>query len=122
VPVFRAWKAEDAQSGAVHIINRNGKGIASIKTAWAATLRRAGIDRRIRPYDLRHAFATEAIAAGADVGTVAKLMGHSTPAMILNHYQYVMDGQKRAVIEALPDIQYVPKPMCPKSKALTDMP
>lgn len=54
------------------------------------------------------------IAAGADVGTVAKLMGHSSPAMILNHYQYVMDSQKRAAIEGLPEIENVPNIMCPK--------
>ena len=39
-----------------------------------------------------------------DVGTVAKLMGHSTPIMLLNHYQYVMDQQKRAAVEAMPDV------------------
>nr|WP_242621228.1 tyrosine-type recombinase/integrase [Desulfovibrio legallii] len=35
-----------------------------------------------RPYDLRHGFATEAIAADVDVGTVATLMGHSSPSMV----------------------------------------
>ena len=44
------------------------------------------------------------VAAGVDVGTVAKLMGHSTPIMLLNHYQYVMDQQKRAAVEAMPDV------------------
>ncbi|MBQ7584833.1 MAG: tyrosine-type recombinase/integrase [Desulfovibrionaceae bacterium] len=51
------------------------------------------MNRRIRPYDLRHTFATELIAAGTDIGTVAKLMGHSSPTMLLNHYQYTMDVQ-----------------------------
>lgn len=78
----------------------------------------AGIARRIRPYDLRHAFATELIAGGVDVGTVAKLMGHSTPTMLLTHYQHVMDRQKRTAVESLPDIGHVPKSMCPKNKAL----
>ena len=44
------------------------------------------------------------MAAGVDVGTVAKLMGHSNPTMLLTHYQYVMDKQKRAAVEALPDM------------------
>ena len=90
-----------------------------IKTAWLAALHKAGITRRIRPYDLRHAFATELIAGGVDIGTVAKLMGHSSPTMLLHHYQYVMDEQKQAAVEALPNLQYVPKDMCPKKKALT---
>ena len=63
--------------------------------------------------------ATELIAGGVDIGTVAKLMGHSSPTMLLHHYQYVMDEQKRAAVEALPNLQYVPKDMCPKKKALT---
>ena len=39
--------------------------------------------RRIRTYDLRHVFATEASAAEADIRIVASLMGHSSPNMIL---------------------------------------
>lgn len=116
MPVFETWKAHDERVGAIHLIHYCGKPIHSIKTAWRATLKRAGIVRPIRPYDLRHAFATELIAGGVDIGTVAKLMGHSSPLMLLKHYQYVMDNQKRAAVEALPD---VPKIMCPKREALT---
>lgn len=58
-------------------------------------LRRTNITRRIRPYDLRHAFGTELVAAGVDIGTVSKLMGHSSPMMLLKHYAYIMDSQKK---------------------------
>ena len=112
LPVFSGWQQEDARMGMEYIIHYRGKPVNKIQTAWDETLRRAGITRRIRPYDLRHAFATEAIAAGVDIGTVARLMGHSSPSMILMHYQYVMDGQKRAAVEALPDLH-----MCPKTCA-----
>lgn len=47
-------------------------------------------------------------------------IGHSSPAMILMHYQYVMDGQKRTAVEALPELAHVPKSMCPKEKALAE--
>lgn len=77
--VLAAWRDEDMKADIQHVIHYKGKPIASIKTAWISTLHKAGITRRIRPYDLRHAFATELIAAGVDIGTVAKLMGHSTP-------------------------------------------
>ena len=119
LPLFRQWRQQDAACGIAHLIHYKGKQVQKIKTAWLAALHRAGITRRIRPYDLRHAFATELIAGGVDIGTVAKLMGHSSPTMLLNHYQYVMDEQKRAAVEALPNLQYVPKDMCPKKKALT---
>ena len=119
VPFFEAWQAEDNARGAAHLINFKGRRLSTIKTAWGHALRRAGITRRIRPYDLRHAFATDLIAGGVDIGTVSKLMGHNSPAMILTHYQFVMDRQKRAAVEALPEIEYVPKAMCPKKKAPT---
>lgn len=102
LPVFTAWRRDDQAEGVEYLIHHKGQPVKSIQTAWALTLRRAGITRRIRPYDLRHAFATELIAGGVDIGTVAKLMGHSTPTMLLMHYQHVMDTQKRAAVEALP--------------------
>lgn len=122
VPVFEQWAKEDAETGATNLVNFRGKAITAFHSAWGRTLRRAGITRRIRPYDLRHAFATECIAAGIDVGTVASLMGHSSPTMIFNHYQFVMDGQKRAAVEALPEIKYVSQSMCHKNKHLQLVP
>lgn len=113
LPLFRAWHEADSSAGMEYLVHYESKPVKSIKRAWAASLHRAGIDRRIRPYDLRHAFATELIAARADIGTVAKLMGHSGPSMLLAHYQFVMDKQKRSAIEALPDLGHVPKSMCP---------
>ena len=46
------------------------------------------------PVGINEAFETELMAAGIDVGIVAKLMGHSLPTMLLTHYQYVMDKKK----------------------------
>ena len=64
--------------------------------------------RHIRPYDLRHGFvATEAIAAGVDYGTVAELMGHKSPVMVMQHYQHVKNAQKKTAVAALPE-----PPMC----------
>ena len=112
--MFEQWKQEDQQTNARHLVNYNGKPVGDFHQAWKRTLGRAGVRLDIRPYDLRHAFATEAIAAGVDVGTVASLMGHSSPTMIFNHYQFVMDKQKRSAVEALPEVQYVAKSMWPK--------
>ena len=38
------------------------------------------------------------------VATVARLMGHTNPTMILTHYQYVMNSQKRNASEFLPNL------------------
>ena len=108
---MQAWRDEDNMLGVEHVIHFRGKPIQSINTGWQSALRRAGIIRDIRPYDLRHAFATEAIAAGADIGTVAKLMGHASLTMVLKHYQHVLNSQKIAAIEALPEPKYVAENM-----------
>ena len=97
--LFKAWRREDGDIE--YLVSYKGKSISSIKHAWKSMLRRAEITRRIRPYDLRHTFGTELIANGADIGTVASLMGHSSPQMLLNHYQYVLDKQKKEAVEKL---------------------
>ena len=102
LPMFRIWLREDAEQGINFVVHYNGRQIGSIRTAWASMLKAAGITRHIRPYDLRHGFATEAIAADVDVGTVANLMGHRSPMMVLKHYQHVRDSQKKAAVESLP--------------------
>lgn len=101
--LMREWATEDAAIGVDHVINFNGKPVQSIKRSWSTALRNAGIHRRLRPYDLRHAFATDAIAADVDVGTVAQIMGND-PKTLLDHYQHVADTRKRSAVEALPEM------------------
>lgn len=68
---------------------------------WLKLLNKVGITRRIRLYDLRHAFATNALRRGIDIGTVAKLMGHVNTSMIVKCYQYVGDQDKLKALEKL---------------------
>jgi integrase len=49
---------------------------------------------RLRPYDLRHAFATEETAAGVDIQTLAQIMGDDLR-MLLEHYRHIADKQKK---------------------------
>lgn len=57
---------------------------------WAALASAMGLvgsqGRRVCYHDLRHSFATRAIAAGADVKSVSSILGHSNAAMTLNIY------------------------------------
>lgn len=100
---IQQWKSEDADKIPTdYVVTYNGKPVQHIRRAWHRALKKAGIQRHIRPYDLRHGFATEAIAAGADYGTVAALMGHRNPMMVLKHYQHVKSKQKQSVMESIP--------------------
>ncbi len=113
LPLFQDWKAVDLKKGLNMVVHYKGRMVKSIKTAWRLALQKAGITRHIRPYDLRHAFATDAIAAGVDYGTLASLMGHSSPTMVLKHYQHVRNDQKRKAIEAMPaTVQCVQSNVC----------
>ena len=115
LPLFKEWIMEDTQLGVTHLIHYDGKPIRTgFGKAWRAALKRANITRRIRPYDLRHAFATEALEGGADIGGLAEIMGHSDKTMILTTYQHVREELKKQVVSSLPKPltcaqEYVPK-------------
>jgi integrase len=104
VTALEQWWAEDQEIGAEYLVHWKGRPVQKIKKAWKATLERAGITRRIRPYDLRHAHATEALANGADLKALSENMGHSTTTMIHKHYQHVLDKQRKAAANAVPDL------------------
>lgn len=53
--------------------------------------KRAGLEG-LRPYDLRHTYASQRIAEGADVLTLARSLGHS-PTMTLTVYGHLLGGE-----------------------------
>lgn len=107
LPIFKEWYEEDKKSNINYLVHFKGQAVKSIKTTWKTACKNAGIERKIRPYDLRHTFATQLIKEGVDVGTVANLMGHSSPQMVYKHYQHVLTEQKISAVESLPKISYM---------------
>ena len=79
-----------------------GKPVRKIAAAWKTALQKSGI-RAIRPYDLRHAYATYSIRSGANIKTSAEIMGHENARMILEVYEHVDWAQKVRAIEGMPD-------------------
>ena len=55
-------------------------------------------------HDLRHTFATAAIASGIDVKTVSSSMGHADAAMTLNRYASADPDAKRRAAEKLGEV------------------
>ena len=98
MPLLVEWKSE----GADYLFHDKGKPVRTLKKSWGSTLRKAGIIRRIRPYDLRHAFATYALDTGADPKAVSEVMGHSDMSMVHKHYQHVLSRQRKAVMDYAP--------------------
>lgn len=58
----------------------------------------------VRFHDLRHTFATHAIASGQDVKTVSVILGHANAAMTLNIYSDALEDSKRQSMDALDSI------------------
>ncbi|MFS0883985.1 tyrosine-type recombinase/integrase [Aeromicrobium sp. 179-A 4D2 NHS] len=72
--------------------NRNSAG-----NKWRTVRKNAGIPERFTLHSLRHFFASGLIAAGCDVATVQKALGHSSPAITLDIYTHLWpDSEERA--------------------------
>ena len=103
MPALNAWRKQDMKEGQEYVIHYGGKPVRSISKAWHGALRRAGISRRIRPYDLRHCFASTLLAEQADSKSVAEIMWHDVK-MLLSTYQHIDRAQKRKAIDKMPNI------------------
>ena len=95
----RALKAEKTGSPFVfpspHDIQ---KPIGSVKKAHQTAMKRAKIKRHFRLYDLRHTFATRAVASGMDLPTLSALLGHASIQMTMR-YVHPAAEQKRVAIQ-----------------------
>lgn len=99
---LRAWLEQDRQHGPLAtVVHYHGRPVGRMKTAWRAALTRAGITRRIRPYDLRHLAASAMLDAGADLKSVSEILGHASPDMTLRTYQHTSTALRREAIARL---------------------
>jgi site-specific recombinase XerD len=63
---------------------------------------KADIDKRVHPHGLRHTFADELRAAGVDVVTISKLLGHSSIAVTARYLDHLTNGQ---AVDALQNVE-----------------
>jgi integrase len=68
--------------------------IGSVRKAHDAAVEKAGIREHFRLYDLRHTFATRAVAAGVDLPTLSAILGHTSIQMTMR-YVHPAEEQKR---------------------------
>ncbi|HEX8844704.1 MAG TPA: tyrosine-type recombinase/integrase [Pyrinomonadaceae bacterium] len=72
----------------------------SIKKSFAAACKRAGIED-LRPYDLRHTFATRLEERYVHQHTISALLGHARPVSGFGHESRITPGYAHATWEAL---------------------
>jgi integrase len=73
-----------------------GRSIGSVKTAFNAALKRAGIED-FRFHDLRHTFASHMIMKGGSLKEVQEILGHKTMTMTLRYAHLSQEHKKKAV-------------------------
>lgn len=74
--------------------------ITSVARQMTAGIEASGV-RRIRLHDLRHCFATNAIASGANIVAVSKYLGHATIQQTLETYTHLLQRSDDELIEIM---------------------
>src|ERR1700719_4445770 len=70
--------------------------IASVRKGHNASIRRAAIKPHFVLYDLRHTFATRAVAAGVDLPTLSAMLGHTSITMTMRYVHPAAEQKKLA--------------------------
>lgn len=94
----RQHKQMAAKAAALRALGRDEEAKAFDLPPWKSVT--------IRPYDLRHSFATMTRDAGVDIHVCMKWMGHSDEAMILRIYDHVSDYREKLSAEMLQKIGF----------------
>ena len=80
--------------------NSRGGTVHEYREVLAQAIRKSGCGA-FSLYALRHIAATQMIAAGADVAAVAANLGHSSPAITLQHYAHALPSAQKAASDML---------------------
>jgi integrase len=96
--VLRAWNKEQGSKSPFVFPSphRPNQPISTVKTAWKATLKRAGVPH-FPIYNLRHVFCTRLSGVAPDA-VVQRAMRHTSPET-KRHYQLGMADQVRQAME-----------------------
>jgi integrase len=104
---------------------KDGKRIKSIKKGWQAACARADIDD-LRPYDLRHTFATRLVERNVHILIISELLGHAQPmqgfgfaSRITPGYAHATWDTMRKAVDSLeyPPVEHVFEQKSSKSRA-----
>lgn len=100
--ILKSWADESTHD---HIITWHGKPIkTSIKKAFISAKKEAGITRRLRLYDFRHAAISYLLRSGADLKSVSEIAGHTRTDTTTQIYQHTNIEMHREAIKRLPKL------------------
>lgn len=87
------------KAGHPTILHYQGRPLGNIHRTWYKATKKAGLSG-LRIHDLRHTFATRLVLGGADLATVASLLGHSSIVMT-QRYAHPSPASKRLAVGIL---------------------
>lgn len=82
-----------------HLLNRSSAG-----HIWRMIRKRAGLPAEYTLHSLRHFYASALIAAGCDVVTVQRALGHAQPSITLNTYSHLWNTAEDRTRAATADL------------------
>jgi integrase len=91
---LRRWERLGIAKHAV--VERNGKPVRSVRKAFAAAVKAAGLDGKITPHVLRHTAATWAMQSGGDLWQVAGFLGMTVEMLERVYGHHHPDFQREA--------------------------
>lgn len=104
-PALEVLAAADRPEDGKGYVIRGGDGsdpevpLVNIKGPWGAIRRAAGLDD-VRPHDLRHAFASIAVAGGLSLPMIGALLGHRET-RTTQRYAHLSDDPQRAAADLI---------------------
>ncbi len=103
IPVLRGWYEADNRPGG-YIVNYRGAAVKSLKKSFNTAKKKAGITRRLRMYDFRHAFASLLLKNSADLKATSELLGHTRTETTTKIYQHTDFQMRQDAVGRLPGI------------------
>ncbi len=106
IATLKRWRLACPKEGNVHDLvcpAKSGKpmqGSALLQQGFLPALRRAGI-RRVRYHDIRHSVASNLLAAGMDVVTVSRALGHANAHITLTVYAHAVPKARHGATDRM---------------------
>lgn len=99
-----------------YVVEYRGRPVRQMRRSFKVACLAAGIEYDIRPYDVRHLFATVMLNRGADLAAVSKILGHSRIETTMERYYHLMEGEKARAVSLLPPMAPPVQPVGAKKR------
>jgi integrase len=87
-----------------YIISYKGKPVKKLRRSFSTALRKAGINKKVRLYDIRHMYGTFMAKNKADIFAIQQLMGHSDISTTRRYLHHAEEMKLDAVNNCLPSL------------------